>query len=135
MRPALALIAATTALAFTAPAFAQAQSDQGPGANQAPSASQTLNPTTGAGAPPVPGDATTTGKTTPAPVGSASNTSATLPAIPSDWGGDARDWTLHTAACAKAYPNYDQTTDHFRTPEGRSQKCALAMGKGAVRKR
>ena len=131
MRPVPTLIA--TAAAIALPAFAQAPSDQGPGANQAPSAAQTLNPTTGAGAPPVPGDAKAAAK--PAPVGDARNTSATLPVIPSNWGGDARDWTLHTAACAKAYGTYDQATDLFTNPSGRPQKCMLAMGKGALRKR
>jgi hypothetical protein len=127
MRPFTALTL-TTALALAAPAFAQQAAPARPGADQASSASETLNPTTGAGAPPVPSASTAS-----APVGNKSDVNATSPVVPSDWGGDAKSWAAHTAACTKAYGNYDASNDMFTTPSGRPQKCMLAMGKAGKR--
>jgi hypothetical protein len=99
------------------------------GADQAPSASETLGPSLATGAPPIPAQTAADQKAAGAPTGQRANTSASLPVLPSDWGGDAKSWATHVKACNAKYKGYDSGTDQYPAKTGGMTKCTLAMPK------
>jgi hypothetical protein len=126
------LLTLTFAIGLAAPAvgaFAQTSAQiNKAGANQAPSASETLGPSLATGAPPIPAGAPNDlGHT--AVTGDRANASASLPVLPSNWGGDAKSWATHVKACKAKYRNYDGGTDQYTPKGGGLTKCTLAMPK------
>jgi hypothetical protein len=99
------------------------------GANQAPSASETLGPSSATGAPPIPAQTAAEQTAADAPTGDRANASATLPVLPSDWGGDAKSWAAHVKACKAKYKGYNPGTDQYPVKGAGLNKCALAMPK------
>ncbi len=99
------------------------------GANQAPSASETLGPSSATGAPPIPAQTPAEQRAADAPTGNRTNANATLPVLPSDWGGDAKSWAAHVKACKAKYRGYNPGTDQYPAKDGTLSKCALAMPK------
>jgi hypothetical protein len=131
MRTLLTLTLTACLAAPTAGAFAQtpAQTSKA-GPDQAPSASETLNPSLANGAPPIPAQTPADQKAaTAATTGERANASASLPVLPPDWGGDAKSWAAHVKACKAKYKGYDPGTDQYPVKGVGLSKCTLAMGK------
>jgi hypothetical protein len=127
------LLTLTLTAALAAPltgAFAQtaAQTNRA-GANQSPSASETLGPSSATGAPPIPAQSAADQRVAAAPTGDRANANASLPVLPSDWGGDAKSWATHVKACKAKYKGYDSGTDQYPMKGAGMSKCTLAMPK------